>query len=277
MKIFKDIKNSVYSPQFYSHKKTESGSKAFWYFIKLSLIISLCGTLLMSIVLIPALMFGLSQENITKIASYYPQDLEVVIKQGIASTNVAEPYAIAIPSTFVPKNTPGTTHIPKNIIVINTKATFDMTSFEAADAFAFLTKDSLIVRDDQKGKVTIQSLKEMPDVQLNKAKITGWISMVPTLLKVIIPSLVVMIYVGLFLLIVISKLFLISIAAILLFVAGKITKSQVTYSQWFKLGLYAVTPLIVIEIIALGFGIDLAWYVSMLVLLATVFVNTRPQ
>jgi hypothetical protein len=222
-------------------------------------------------------MFGLSRENITKIASYYPQELEVVIKQGIVSTNVTEPYAIVVPPAFLPKKVSPDFPIPKNLIVINTKVPFDTTYFEASNTFAFLTKDSLIVQDDQKGKISIQSLREMPDVTINSNKINEWAGAIPTFLKFVIPSLVVMIYVGLFLLIVISKLFLIAIAATLLFIAGKISKSAFTYGQWFKLGLYAVTPLIIIEIIALGFGINLAWYVSMFVLLISVFVNTRPQ
>ncbi|MEK7646079.1 MAG: DUF1189 family protein [Patescibacteria group bacterium] len=274
MSIFKDIKNSVYSPQFYSHIITGSGSKAFWYFIKFNLLLVAVVTVIAGAILIPLAMTFLSQENVSSISSYYPQDLEVVVKKGIVSTNVTEPYAIAMPEKWTSEKP--SSDEPKNLLVINTKAPFTIESFDAYDTVVLLTKDSLVARDDNKGKLTIQKLEDL-NVTINRAQINTWTTSIVPFLKVIIPFVLVGLAIGLFLLILISKLFLIAIGAVLLFIAGKITKSSVTYSQWFKIGLYAVTPLILIEIIALALGIDLAWYVSLLILIISVFVNTRPH
>jgi len=99
----------------------------------------------------------------------YPEELEITVKDGYASTNVTEPYYITIPKdtldTFLPQkekiNGPKAT---VRLVTINTDA--QASDFERYQTYALLTQKDFIYYDD--GQIKTISLKEIKDVTISK-------------------------------------------------------------------------------------------------------------
>jgi len=99
----------------------------------------------------------------------YPQKLEIKIKNGIAQTNVTEPYYIVIRQETLnnilslEKNDPNT--ISKvRLLAIDTKGKAE--EFEQYQTLALLTQTSLVYQSDN--EINIYSLREIEDLTINK-------------------------------------------------------------------------------------------------------------
>ena len=95
MKIFKNIKNSIYSPKFYKELLEKPFSFSFKYFAIFALTISLFVTIIFSVIYIPGIKFFIDEFGYNVI-DYYPEELQVTIKNGQVFTNVQEPYFIQV-------------------------------------------------------------------------------------------------------------------------------------------------------------------------------------
>jgi len=271
MKIFKQIKDAVYSPSFYSQAKDTTLGTALSYFTKVvllsTLVISIFYTITFSIVLISAL----SPEVTPKVVNLFPKELNLVMKDGKISTNVEEPYYIPFPKS---ENNDMKEESPKNLVIIDTKSPLNLDLVNSNETLVLITEEYLVVKE-KNAKITIQPTKSFPNIEINQTKIYSWIDSVRSVYAFIIPIAFVLIFVSLYIASSIGYILAVLILTVIALIITKIQKKNLTYSQLFKLGIYASTSLLLVSTV-LSFGfISLPVYISILIFLISLFVNLR--
>ncbi len=270
-----EIKSSVYNPAFYAEKRTAAGGKAFSYFMKISTIKVLIWTIFLSFYVVPLVSGIFSQKGMETIVGSFPSDLQITIKGGQLSTNVVEPYYIPLPTDLsTSANSKTSSHQPKNLAVIDTKATSPLDSFAQYDTSILVTKDYLISQKST-GQVTVQKLSSLPDTVINQAKISDWITKLHPFLLIFIPLMIIGIIIGAFIFTVIGNLIFLLIYSLVVWLVQKIRKTGMTYGQSYKLGFYAITLPLALDLVFGLCSFYLPWYVDAVVFLVVIFVNIR--
>jgi hypothetical protein len=271
MKLLHHIKDSIYGPAFYSKQKVAPIGQAFGYFFKLLLIISALATLLIALFFGPKVSRFMSTAFVSEVVSYYPAELEITLKGGHAMVNVEEPYTIPIPVGMGQDK--GMRNSPVvNLLVIDTTHPLVIENFAQYKTAVLLTKDFLVFQEND-GKITIESLAKMPDMTVNRATVSEFISKVVPYLKVVIPFLLVGIFIAWFLGNTVAYLFILLITSLILWIVYKLQKKQLSYGTCYKLGLYATTAALVADLVFTMAQIHLPWYIDIIIILIVVFAN----
>jgi len=268
MKIFKQIKSSVYGPAFYRSMHEKSLGSAFKYFFSLIAIVALvCAGI--SLFYIPKITaFG--QDAAQKIIAHYPSELEVKVAKGQASSNVPEPYFIPLPS----ENAKSVENSPKNLLVIDTKDSFNLSDFNSYSTAVLLSKDVLAYKDKQ-GKITIQSLDKFPDVTVNQAKVVEWAGVANAFLAKLVYFLPLAVFFGVFVMYVVGKLVYLLFVSLLVMLLLKTKNLPASYSQAYKMSLHAITVPIVLGLLMALVGIHQFLFLPTIILLVVLTLNLR--
>lgn len=239
MGFLENIKNSIYSPEFYKSIPAKFLGSAFKYFFLLGLLV----TLITTASLIKPLIIDLSGqiESISKeTINGYPQNLEVYIKDGQASINQQEPYFIALPE----KDSSTDFH---NLIVIDTETPFSITQFNEYKTATWLTKDSLFYRSEQ-NQVRGFELKNMDDLTVNKELLNSLYNQFSPYIKFIGPIILFLAFLGIY--IVFSfRLIQLLFIALIVFLISKLIKKNLTYGISYKMSMFAITLGVLVELL----------------------------
>lgn len=238
MRFFQTIKNSIYSPEFYSQISQKTFGKSVGYFLLLVLIL----TAIKSLTLIGPLIFELPnqlQTVIKETVNCYPEDLEIKISSGQVTTNVKEPYFIDSCEMAQDTNQP--------LLVIDTNTPFSKTQLDQYKTVAWLTKDSIVYKKSDL-ETRSYSLTEIKDFKLNKAFVDSLSNMISPWLKFLGPALMFLAFIGIYLSYDFKLIYLLALAAVIWLLA-KIFKKTLPYGQSYKLGLYAITLGLIVELL----------------------------
>ena len=278
MNIFKKIRASVFDPAFYAKERTGSGGAAFGYFNKMLLLVVLVQTIVIGSVVASAIVGVTSQSGIERALQYVPEELRLTIKGGHASTNVAEPYRLAFPAEWAISSSSAVRrqNSPENILVIDTQATSSVEAFAQYHTAVLITRDYIVAEKSSGGsELNVTSLSSVPDVTIDRAQLRTWADTVRPHLAWAIPALIVISYVAMYVITLINALVIIAICSLIVWAVEMLKKSKTTYGQAFKLGLYAITTPILINLIVLPFGIIFPSYILALIFLLSIFINLR--
>lgn len=237
MNLLKTIGNSLYSPEFYAAVVKKSFKQSIIYFLLLILIlssikvISLLNPLLF---IVPNQLQGFA----TDIINCYPNDLEVNIANGQIYINAPEPYFIS--DCKNPANS-------QKIAVIDTKTPFSTNQFNEYNASAWVTKDSVIYKDS-KYETKTYSFAQIKNYKLNKTVLNSYKNTITPYFKFVGPVLLLISFIGIYLSYAFRLIQLLIIAALIL-VSGKIFKQNISFGQSYKIGLYAITLGLVVDLI----------------------------
>lgn len=240
----------MYDPQFYAEIKKQTLGDAMKYFVKLLFTLA-CFAAIMPI------FFGVSlltwkQSIVTnfreQLVQTFPQELSIEVKKGEVTTNVEEPYAIAVPESLKNEFTSSdaTAMPPRNLIVINTHKAIELNDFAMQDTFVIIGKNEIGVFDAEKNKVDIQGLDDFStegaiDQSVFAAlveKVWGVVRIVAVVVLALLPVLIFAVF------FVIYSLYLF-FGALLVWLASKMTKKALTYKESYVAGLHLMTlPLI---------------------------------
>jgi len=271
-RFYHEIKNTFYNPEFYSNLPNIGLSRPFWLFVKLSFISSF----VMVAVLVSLAIGFLDDIRAVTEKEYFPSELEIVINNGVATSNLAEePYYIEsniFDSEILPEDT---THV----IVINTKDDLTLSEIEDDEALLFMTKTSIVFKDD--GKLRVFKYGEFfeKEVVINKTNTEA-------IVNKIVQKLPLVIFLGaLFALvfITISSLFAWLILALILsliaIVVNRVRELNLTYRDVYKMSMYATIPAIIIDIITdILFGLNSFSFLLTAAVFTLVLVwNTKPK
>ncbi len=278
MKIFKKIKDSIYNPSFYSEQKDLPTRSAFFYLVKLVLIIVLLLTIFTSFKLIPTVLNLTSEKTLNDVANTFPEELTLTLKDGSLSTNVIEPYNIPLKKIdnkgLKPyKNSPDI----ENLVTIDTKSPFSLELFENSKSVIFLSKNYMLSRKQSSGQITIQPLRSMPDIEISRNKISEWITIIQPYFKFVIPVLLLLYFIIVFIGLTINSLITIVLISLVILCIVKIRKIQLTFNQIYRLGFYAITSVLIIHLVLNIFGFSSVWYVNTIIFLVTFYFNVKSK
>ncbi len=236
MVFLQTIKNSIYSPEFYQGLKERRPRSSFAYFFKLAILLSFIGTVFFSVILMPPLSRFLSTENLNALVNLYPEDLTLTVKNETVSTNGAEPRFVDFPGIPLPT---GKTHF----IVIDTRAPVKLDNFAAYQSVVWIAQNAVVIENST--KTTVQYLKGIPDLVLNRDSIRSRLGSFRPLIK-LAPFLLIC---GIFMILVVSHLFklvYLLIFALLVMLIGKIQKIPLTYAESYRFAIHLITlPLLI--------------------------------
>jgi hypothetical protein len=275
MKLFKEIKNSIYNPAYYRTVVQEERFKnSIKYLAKVSLLASLACAIVVAISL-PFLYKTLKTEA-AKAVTAYPDDLVVSIKGGTASINKPEPYAIPMLPSWKEFHTPKNP-AKESIIVIDTTKAFNLDDFRSYSAYALLTKTDLILPKDPSGGAQIIPLAKVHDVVITKALLLEKEAKLITLLPALMVFILACAYVGFFILNFIGTLIMLLIFACFIWLLAKAKGEALTYKKAYQVGLHASTIVLFLNILGLFISALSPFFIKLVAILLIVYINLYPD
>jgi hypothetical protein len=266
--FWNNLRNSFYNPGFYSsipQGKLSSGLKFVLFLTFLSIIIV---TIKFFVIGIPEVRKIRHNDFVEKT---YPEGLVITIKEGLVSTNVKEPYVVASESKSSMDD-------PENLVVIDTNPEISLNTINSYNSLAVLTYDSLVLH--QAGRETrIISLSRVKDLVIDKEStqvfVDKLIKFLP--LAVLIGSIFGIPIIVLFCFFA-SIIPLILLALIPLLVA-RIKGWKIGYKDAFKISLYTLGPVIVVDTLTMILGIMTmsVWVTLIIITLISVFNLRKPE
>lgn len=236
--FFQTIKNSIYSPTFYSHVSQKTPAQAIRYFFML--VVLLC--IIQLLTLIPGLQSFQREipKFINSMVQSYPKELEIKIKNQKASSNVKEPYLIAYPGN-PPKGS------QKNLIVIDTKTPFSEDQLAKYQADAWLTKTGVAYKTTEGIKIFNFQKEKVQNFTLNKGTVVNFVKQLSPWVPFVAPALGLVALLGMTFFYSLYMLYAFVLAGVIFFIA-KILQKQRTYMDSYKTALYALTAGLLIEV-----------------------------
>ena len=239
MQFFRDTVKSIFNPLYYQQLQEKPLSYSLKYFLKLSLLLAFIISVVLTVQFIPMVGIFINETN-SKLPKIFPVDLMITLKGGTVSTNAQEPVLFRIPpeDQKIPTNN---TQELENFIVIDTVTPFSIEKMYAYKTAAWITRDSVVITQEGKGKTEIQSLKKFPDFTISYATIAQLLPYI----KFLIP----LAFIGLFIvftLIMLSSLVYMVLGALLVMLAAKARKISLTYKKAYQIGVHAMTPAVII-------------------------------
>ncbi|MFH0864090.1 MAG: DUF1189 family protein [Candidatus Gottesmanbacteria bacterium] len=215
--------------------------KFFYFFFFLYALIS-------TVVIIPKL---LPLKNLiliipSKLVQIYPSSLQITINKGQASTNVPEPYYLPLKDVekiFTNDKVLGTqTSKIVNLLVIDTKASVE--DFPKYQTAALLTKNNLVVYDDDTGGYKVLLLKDFPDITINRQLVQNSLfkinPFINTVANFVIPVLTIIIFFSIFLFYPSVKLFYLLFFALIAFLISKILSIPTPYKKCYQISMHLI-------------------------------------
>lgn len=281
-KLFQTIGSAIYNPEFYRGARTEPAKDAWKYYFKFVLIAAVCFTLIVGSRLVPFFMSVFTEENLNKVINHFPEELTITIKDGVASSNVKEPYAIKVPTSLKNKLNELDANTPRppiaqyeNFLVIDTGAGFDIEKFDSYQTMALLTKDLLISEKNRGGELSIQRLAGLGNLTVNREVIRSWGEKILPLKKFLLPLFILGLFVAGFFTIGVMNLLILVAFAFVAWLIILIRKMGLTYGETYRLGLYALTAPILVNLV-MSFLVWQTWlFPYLLIFLIAFFLNVR--
>lgn len=280
MNIFKKIGKSIYGAEFYKSLRTEKTGSSVKFYLKYSLLLSIVPAIVWSFIFMPNIKDFLNSENVSKFISIYPEELVLTIKDNKFSTNVTEPYTIALPGEFkiAPyKSADGTEHegYDNAVVIDTTLESFPSDILKKNKTMAFVTKDSVILEKD--GGLQVMLLSEYKDIayELNKQKVEGWASWIALVLGKLVYGLPLILLIGYF---ISYSAFLVALFlfALLVWLALAIKKVSGGYMYAYRVTIHAMVLGLLLDIIYFAFTMNtLNWLVLVILSIIVALVNVK--
>jgi hypothetical protein len=264
MNIFKKIWKSIYGPEFYADLANKGTGFSVGYYVKFILLVSIITMIVVSAVFIPLSRVFLSDNSINTFVAMYPADLNLNVKDGILSTNVVEPYKIALPSIkALDKNLSKI----ENFAVVDTKvSTISLESFKQYNTMVLLTKDSVVVMKDG-GLQIIPFTPVKEELNINRQTITKFSYSVAPVFRKLVWLTPIFVYVGSF----IANLFMLVtffIFALLTWLILVLLKKSGGYMHSYRVTIHAMTLGMIISAF-----IGLSWFIQILFMVIVILIN----
>jgi hypothetical protein len=267
MKIFTEIKNSIYSPEYYKEVLQKPMSYSIKYFFKFVLIFSFILAIIFSFVYLPKVKIFFDNFGM-QLVNAFPSNLEVEIKNSQAFSLSPQPYFIKTPSDFKTNN--GQTNF-ENLITIDVNNVFDLNKFNSFNTLSVLNKDSISYIENN--KISIQPLKGVPNFVANRENLSDFVNKVTPLLKFIYLVIPAGLFAGIYMSF-IFYLFYLIFGALVIWIILKIKKINIEYKKAYQIGIHILTPALIINTALSNFGFVYPLLFTMLLIIFTI-INIR--
>ena len=249
--FFKTLGASLYSPGFYAEIHKRTFGQAFWFFARLALLVSTGVTLMIGVPIL-AILLGFSGNFDEKITEAYPNELVITIDQGKVTTNVEEPYSIPIPFTDTELQKFPSEFRAKNLIVLDTKTPFTGEQFEAYETLAWLTRDSLFFYNADDAEIGGYPLKNVKKMEITEQAVQAFVGKLMGLMKWLAPMMGLMMWAMMWAGTTLWGLGYALVLAVLISILRSILGQNASYGASYLIALYAMTWVVVFNIILTG-------------------------
>ncbi len=261
------LNDTFNNPSFYEQSITESREKAmsllFWVNVFAASVFAV--TVLINV--IPS-MIDFAKGNY--VSEVYPDGLQVDIKGGAVSINEPVPYYLPTPGALMEEGDD-----MENLLVIDTTEDLSVDTIKSYNSLAVLTKDSLYFAKDE-NETRVFSLDESEDLTITEDKVISWSKIaIKWAYVAIIPFTLMMI--GLIAGFSFIYYIVISFAlALIPLLIGKARKLPITYRSAYIISLYALVPVVMIDIVTTLFGLlTLPFWLTVVIFSVVVILNLR--
>lgn len=270
--LFINLRNSFYNPSFYSSLSSQTIGKGvgfitFWSFI---------GAVVAVIVIIVLAIPEMSRFSpLTYVESHYPDELVITIEDGIASTNVEEPYVIVLEGDDSGDNA------SSSIAVLDTKRDLTLNDISAHNALVVLTKDTVIVKKSE-DETRLFPLSEVGDFELDKNQALDLAKKSIYWFKVLIAPVALLVASFMATISVVYYLVCGLIGALVVMLVGRFYKKQFEFGTAYAIALFAAGPIMLADIIYmlsgnLAFPSTAVFVIFMAVVIANIRKMTGPD
>jgi len=271
MRFLPTIKESIYSPSFYTSLLTRPLSLSLTYFLKFALLLTGVQILVIFNLLwnqVPAE----AQKFVSSLADFYPAELTLEVVDGAVATNVSQPYFIPIPfdSAMEKKDT------IVNVAVIDTYTPYSAAQFERYNAYVWVTRDTIFVRQKE-AEVRAYDVRNFEGMSLNRKTIEEIVGKLDPLTKFLGPLLVVFVFAA-YLSYYSMRLVYLLFVALIFFIIIKLFGRPLSFKNSYKMVIHGST-LAFLTALCIGFiqnATNFRGFPFMftIITLAVVFVNT---
>lgn len=236
--FFQTIKDSFYSREFYS----KIGGKPFKSILGYFTLLVLFLTIIRAVSLYNPLVNNVPKEikkGAEELINCYPDNLEVNISNGQATTSARQPYFLSCDKEKSASESA--------FLVIDTGTTFSKEKFDEYKTPIWLTKNALVAKKNS-FETNTYSLEKINNFKVNKNEINTLYNKTSAYFIYVGPSLLsiasVLIYLGY-----IFRLVYLLIFSLLVFLISGLMKKDFSYFQVYKTSVYAITPALLIELL----------------------------
>jgi hypothetical protein len=240
-RFFSVFKKSLTSPAYYVDILKAPFSFSLKYLLVYFFFYAVIGTTFLGITTVPSLSQFLTALP-KRIEAIYPPELEIVVKNGIVSTNVNEPYALplqTVEKAFTDKVLGLSTVAPVvNLLVIDTKGSVE--NFSNYQTMILLTQKNIAVVDKD-NVLKMYSIDPTLTTTINRALVSTWVQAITPYLHYFTPLAIAAIFLSLLLFVPGFYQLYLLFFAFLLWLFSKAMKSSLSYSKSFQLSMHLVT------------------------------------
>ncbi|MEO6508923.1 MAG: DUF1189 family protein [Patescibacteria group bacterium] len=267
--VLSDLKNTFLSIDSYKEFIKAPFSRSIKPFLLFFTILAVLTTIFYTVTgLIPLNAFVSKLPTIAQ--EIYPQELKVSIKNGEASTNVKEPYAIPMGQVeevfdkYEDKNVKGAQESDiVNLLVIDTNGNID--DFSKYKTFALLTKKNVsILKNDD--RIETISLDKIENLQIDRATVKMFTDKAAPLLKSFLPLVILATFVGMLLFYTLWKMAALLWFALIILLISLLTPNKLAYGKAYQLGLHLTVVVVTITTLLSLFklGLHIPFFESIL-------------
>jgi|GEM_PF-6657071 len=238
MNFIDTLKSSIYDPVFYRGLPGTPLRSSLSYFAKLAILLTVIGTIFFGISVLPPLTRFLKNDNLVRIANYFPEDLTFTLRGGTVSINGADPRYIDGPGGY-----DGSKHLividTKTVLTPETEAVFLEDTMKKHDASIWISKDSVILIDED-GAISRTPLNGIPNLTITQEKVLHWIENFRTMASFIPLILLILIFLFIFGAYFTNLIYLFLIAFIIMLI-GKSKGLILKYRDAYHVGIHAIS------------------------------------
>lgn len=270
--FFLHVRQSIYGPSFYEDLLQIPLARSFRYFIGLTVLLALIVTMI-GVRYIPSIKAFMAELRPSIIQSF-PEELVVKITEGKVSTNVAEPYFVAMPEpllSFFPKSNSG--DLP-SLIVIDTKNSFSLEQFRKYHALSWLTKDAIAIQEEN-GGFRVIPLDTRANEHIDKKTIVLVTDKIAPYFNFAPPLFLLAIFGGTIFVTGLNLVYLL-LGALFIYFLARVRKINISYKKAYQWGLHAMTLPLVVQLVLIAAGLE-APFLFTAILLFVVWFNLPPR
>lgn len=239
MNYWYKVKNIIYRPDFFINRSFEIKKALSFYSVLLAVFVALkiLVTLPSTAHFYQTVFSDAWQKEVTTLTRLYPEELQITFKDGIISTNVSEPYAIAFPEEWRQEDE----SLPKNLIVIDTTKSIETSSFQEKNTLFILGKNDFGYNNASKGEFRMYNFdkqKWKEDARLNKKDYDTFITKGSALFRFVLLSMVLILPIFLYVILWIGYALYLLFGAIVVSIVAKIRGHQWSYEEAYMASIY---------------------------------------
>ncbi len=271
-KLFVRIKNGFYGPASYAEAAEQTVGRGISYAFTIGLI----GAMTSVALLIPFIV-KVSQTDLTQtvVDKMYPGDLEIVIKDGVASANVPQPYHLPTREVFPPEwNQPEATTDytePEFLLSIDTTHPLTLDEVRAMDSFAVLGDRTIFFKKND-AEIRSYELTDVMDLRVNREEARALMEKISPIIRTVLYLIPIAAFIFVLLFSVLGHIVMAVVMAIVVRLVTQMRGWTLKYENAFVVALYAMIPLAILDTLTDLFGLRdshllyLALFVGVIVL-----------